>query len=122
MPSRDKEKNREYQRSWYLRNKELQKSRVKERNSRITSENRIKIWNYLKDNPCIECGECDPIVLEFDHVKGKKKSNVSNLLGNGCCWQSIEVEIEKCEVRCANCHRRKTAQQFGWYNSVVEPL
>lgn len=26
----------------------------------------------------------------------------------------LKTEIEKCEVRCANCHRRKTARDLGW--------
>ena len=28
---------------------------------------------------------------------------------------SLKQEIAKCEVVCANCHRRRTAKQFGWY-------
>jgi hypothetical protein len=27
----------------------------------------------------------------------------------------IKEEIEKCDVRCANCHTRRTAHQFGWW-------
>jgi hypothetical protein len=29
-------------------------------------------------------------------------------------WSRVLLEIEKCDVRCANCHRRRTAQQYGW--------
>jgi hypothetical protein len=29
-------------------------------------------------------------------------------------WARVRAEIEKCDVRCVNCHRRKTARDFGW--------
>jgi hypothetical protein len=30
----------------------------------------------------------------------------------------LKAEIAKCQVRCANCHRRRTAAQFGWWRSL----
>lgn len=74
--------------------------------------------DYLKKNPCIDCGEKDPIVLQFDHVRGKKIKAVSVMAQNGYSNEALVKEIEKCEVRCANCHMRKTAKQFGWYQKV----
>ena len=36
------------------------------------------------------------------------------------------AEIDKCDVVCANCHRRRTARHFGWHKlmpkSIVLPL
>jgi len=56
--------------------------------------------------------ESDYIVLEFDH-KHDKKYNVSAM--HTLSLELLIKEIEKCEVRCANCHRRKTAHQFNWH-------
>lgn len=75
------------------------------------------IINYLLEHPCVDCGEADIIVLEFDHVRGEKKGVVSVLKRSSL--SSVKKEIEKCEVRCANCHRRKTAKQFGWKNKLA---
>lgn len=40
---------------------------------------------------------------------------VSSLMARGYRWEKIEAEIVKCEVRCANCHRKKTAREHKWY-------
>lgn len=64
----------------------------------------------------MDCGERDPVVLEFDHCDSSQKFKiVSKMLSGHYSWQSVQREISKCGVRCANCHRRKTyAQLGGW--------
>lgn len=76
---------------------------------------RLELWNYLEKHPCIDCKESDPVVLEFDHVRGEKIKAVANAVCDGWSWNKVLTEIEKCDVRCANCHRRRTATQFNWY-------
>lgn len=66
------------------------------------------LWEYLGDHPCVDCGEEDPIVLEFDHVAGTKEFPVSEGVSRMYSIKKIKAEIDKCEVRCANCHRRVT--------------
>jgi len=56
---------------------------------------------------CMDCGETNPIVLDFDHLKDKKY-NVSRMIHDGFSWAAIKKEIAKCEVVCANCHRIRT--------------
>src|SRR5260221_6942645 len=74
-----------------------------------------KVWCYLAENPCVDCGEADPLVLEFDHIDPENKlSEIYSLVQNTYRWNSILAEIERCQVRCANCHRRRTALQFAW--------
>lgn len=68
------------------------------------------IIEYLKQHPCVDCGETDIVVLDFDHLRDKK-FNICQSLTNG--MESVKKEIEKCEVRCSNCHRRKTAKMRG---------
>jgi L-lysine 2,3-aminomutase len=81
-----------------MTSKELQKQ--KQQFKRMLSE--------LKESRgCYDCGEKNPIVLDFDHLKDKKY-NVSRMVHDGFSWKAILKEIEKCEVVCANCHRVRT--------------
>ena len=77
------------------------------------------ILNCLLEHPCIDCGETDPVCLDFDHVIGNKTKNISQMIHNGVSIETIKVEMEKCVVRCANCHRKKTAKDFGWFKSKL---
>lgn len=56
---------------------------------------------------CVDCGEKNHIVLDFDHLQNKKY-NISRMIHDGFSWEAIKKEIAKCEVVCANCHRIRT--------------
>lgn len=74
---------------------------------------RSRLFEFLSTQSCVDCGEKDPIVLEFDHRDPKTKFKViAKMLSGHYSWESVRKEIEKCEVRCANCHRRKTYIQL----------
>jgi len=70
---------------------------------------------YLLDHPCVDCGEADVVVLEFDHLRDKS-FNISRGIRD-MSWETVLDEIEKCDVVCGNCHRRRTAKRrnFGRY-------
>ena len=76
-----------------------------------------KVYEYLKNHSCIDCGEKDIIVLEFDHLHDKIYS-VSDMVRRLYSFEKVLEEIDKCVVRCANCHRRKTAKQFNYRRAV----
>ena len=73
------------------------------------------IWDYLSNHPCIDCGETDPIVLEFDHVLGTKKLAVTQMATDGYAIEPIKEEISKCVVRCRNCHWRRHHREGDWF-------
>jgi len=104
----------EHQHLWYLDNREQLTERARVRRGRVQDENRLLLWKYLSEHPCVDCGEPDPVVLEFDHLRDKR-ANVSAMLSGGFTWLAIMLEIAKCEVRCVNCHLRKTAREVGIY-------
>ncbi len=77
---------------------------------------RAELYNFLSTKSCIDCGEKDPIVLEFDHKSSDNKFKIiAKMLSGHYSWKSVLKEIEKCEIRCANCHRRKTYKQLGGF-------
>ena len=119
MPTNKPEYQVPYYKKWYQENKETHKQNANKRRNRIVKENQQKIIEYLQNHPCIDCGETDIIVLQFDHVRGKKRKEIGAMLSFS--WNTIMAEIEKCEVRCANDHIRKTARQQKSYkiNALV---
>lgn len=81
-------------------------------------ENRQFMYDYLKNNPCVNCGESDPVVLEFDHIDQSTKIKAVSLMVE-YSLDKIKEEILKCRVLCANCHKRHTANQLNWYKDIV---
>lgn len=109
---------RDYTNEWYSRNRRRQIAMAKERSHHATAELRNRVREYLLGHPCVDCGESDPGVLDFDHLRDKK-ANVSTLVQSGISWESLAQEIAKCEVRCANCHRRRTAMRGRYYRTLA---
>jgi hypothetical protein len=63
----------------------------------------------------------DAVVIDFDHI-GVKRCGVVQLAMRECSLANLEREIAECEVRCANCHRRRTiAEQGHFRNHLVTP-
>jgi hypothetical protein len=107
---------------WYQDNKEWHIQNVTEH--RLADRERAQkfVLEYLSTHPCVgpdgkgcPYNETDPQVLEFDHVRGKKRGHVATLVRNGATIARLQEEISLCEVRCANCHRRKTVKEKGWF-------
>lgn len=103
---------------YYIDNKEKHIENTTRRKNEQKEINRQFILDYFSTHPCIDCGETDARCLEFDHVYGNKLQNISSMMRNVCSVEAIKKEITKCEVRCANCHRKKTSKDFNWYKNA----
>ena len=85
------------------------RSKSQERNVR-------HVVDALVASGCVDCGERDPCVLEFDHV-GEKTTGVMQLARREVSVARLDAEIARCEVRCVNCHRRRTSVAGGHYRA-----
>jgi len=93
----------------YQRNKSYYLSRNKVRRNR----NRDFVHKIKVERGCIDCSNKDGRVLEFDHLpQYHKVVDISIACNNGWSLEHLQREIDKCEVRCANCHKIKEAERY----------
>lgn len=111
---------RRYIKQHYQNNKNYYLNKARIRNLKLKKIAHNYVSRYLMKNPCVDCGEKDPLVLEFDHKdRNAKTYNISHLIRNGSTLSKLKKEIKKCDVRCANCHRRKTSiENNSWKQQI----
>ena len=118
MPTNNPEARRRHSRTYYLRNREAIIAKSAAYNAETDRLVRQYVANYLVEHQCVDCGEADPLVLEFDHRDpATKEFTIFARHGSGYSFRRVLAEIAKCDVRCANCHRRKSsreAQTWRW--------
>tara|TARA_R100001129_G_scaffold1813_2_gene1837 strand:+ start:9044 stop:9406 length:363 start_codon:yes stop_codon:yes gene_type:complete len=95
----------------YEANKEKIKARTRARNKSQKKKNKKFVAWVKSRGCCVDCGEDNPLVLDFDHVVGKKIMNISDMSRTSYSIEAIMAEIDKCEIRCSNCHRIATAKR-----------
>jgi len=106
MPYKDpavrKEKQAQYSKAYYEKNKaEIITKSGKRRRSQAA-----EFAEFKATKSCIKCGESHPATLDFHHVeRHPDNKKVHKLVRDGHWWKRIEEEIAKCVVLCSNCHR-----------------
>lgn len=105
--------------TWWRKNPDKRATQIANNAKRI-QRNRDYVLAYLQDHPCMDCEEDDVVVLEFHHLDPSLKVKaVSQLMYETTSLKRIQEEIDKCEVICANCHRRRTAREQKWFKLGV---
>jgi hypothetical protein len=100
-----------YKREHYEKNRKRYIEQARMRKEMLRVERTRYLLEYFTSHPCVDCGEQDPVVLEFDHLDDKLFTIGQSLPYRS--WQSILDEIAKCEVVCRNCHRRRESRRSG---------
>lgn len=105
----NRDKLRQASRDWYLAHRDTANDKKKEL-SRLA---RAFVDSVLAVSCCVDCGENDKRCLDFDHRDPKaKRHDISRMVSQGASVERIAIEIEKCDIRCANCHRIRTYEMF----------
>jgi len=107
---------RDYSKKHYYSNKQYYIDKSRRNFDKYREKVRIFIVNYLLAHPCVDCGESDVVMLDFDHVNGKGMS-ISQMIVHGMPLKKIKLEILKCEVRCANHHRKRHAVERNFWKT-----
>ena len=106
-----------YGKEHYAANRQRYIDQARVQKERLRLERTTYLIEFFATHPCVDCGENDPVVLEFDHLRDKVFSIGMGLTGRS--WKSVLAEMEKCEVVCANCHRRRTARRRGAVRALL---
>lgn len=90
-------------RKHYLKNRAARIADNKARKQR----NHVFVQEYKQTHPCVQCGESEPCCLDFHHINPIDKFElIGRMADRGFSLDKIRTEILKCEILCANCHRK----------------
>ena len=109
MPFKDPVK-----RKAYVRDQAKKRYRADPESYRLRNEERKKKLRAfiasLKVTGCSRCPEKDPACMDFHHRDGSTKEiSIGQVVAAGWSIERIKREAEKCDVLCANCHRKEHA-------------
>lgn len=108
-----------YRKKHYEKNKQKYIDKARKWNEEQKVKLQKILFEYLTEHPCVDCGESDVVVLDFDH-QSDKHLPLSTMFKHRYSVKKVLAEIEKCEVRCANCHRKRTAKEKGYWKIGFE--
>jgi hypothetical protein len=110
-----KECQKEYRKIHYESNKQY----YVDKSAKWRDSERVRFFTWLKKQSCTDCGNKDFRVLEFDHL-GDKEFGIAAGIGM-MTFESLQTELDKCEVVCANCHRIRTTNRGNHYKYLTNP-
>jgi len=84
----------------------IQRANPRHRASTINIRTFYEKIDVLKSSPCTDCGLVFPAAMDFDHILGEKETEIASMHSQP--WTQVLVELAKCELVCACCHRLRT--------------
>lgn len=91
---------------WHYRHREQNATQSLDRRAKL----RAWVHGVKRERGCARCSETDPACLDFHHRdEVEKTASVSELVSNGRSKAAVREEMTRCDVLCANCHRKEHA-------------
>jgi hypothetical protein len=104
-----------YGREHYLANRQRYIDQARVQKARLQLERTHYLLDYFVTHPCTDCGETDPVVLEFDHLRDKS-FNIASALSSRS-WQGILDEMASAR----SCARIAIADEPPFVGARCEP-
>lgn len=78
-----------------------------ERRMNTYREKQTKVTEYKKQKGCQKCGYNEhAVALDLHHIDSAEKENtIAIMTKSNMSWSKIKIEMDKCIVLCAICHR-----------------
>lgn len=85
---------------------------MRDERRKAIQRNRKIVEDIKIDGHCADCEQWFPAcAMDFDHVRGTKVAAITRLVQNGVRIERLLIEIDKCDLVCACCHRIRTAKR-----------
>lgn len=120
MAYKNAEQKREAQRRWYKKHHE----KIRDKLATYRKQNKANVRKWFRECKekleCARCKENHPACLHFHHrIPSEKRFSVATAVASGLAIATIEEEMKKCDVLCANCHAKEHHKDYGVVGRVV---
>lgn len=103
----------------YIKNVSVYVQKARNNDIKYLDRNRKWLLGYFEDKCCLHCGITDMRVFQFDHRETSLKVDSVSCMMRSSSLEKLQIEIEKCDILCANCHQIKTAEQFKHWKFLL---
>ena len=96
--------------SYKKRHKDILRTKNSKRQKETTRKHKIQAIEYLGGS-CFDCkGKFIPACYDFHHLDPSiKDKEIAKLMSRS--FENIKIELDKCVLLCANCHRIRHAKE-----------
>lgn len=107
---------RSCQKSWRKDHYQKNRQAYIDKASVWRDEQKKTFYDWLKTQVCVDCGQDDFRLLQCDHLLDKS-FNVGEKIGV-LKFETLMLEVNKCDIVCSNCHIIRTSERGNYYARI----